>query len=71
MSDKSNAELSVTFTPEKMERLKNAKSLFESDTAKSIDLDAFIDMLVETYLSYRNTRGPTESSLLQKITNNP
>jgi Ca2+-binding EF-hand superfamily protein len=66
-----NKELTVNFTAEKIERLKKAKALFESDTNKSIEIDAFVDMLVETYLSYRNARGPTESNLLQKLINNP
>ena len=66
-----NTELIVHFTLEKIERLKKAKALFESDTNKSIELDAFVDMLVETYLSYRNARGPTESSILQKLANKP
>ncbi len=63
-------ELTVTFTAEKIERLKQAKALFENDTKQSIELNAFIDMLVETYLSYRNIRGATESSILQKLTDN-
>lgn len=66
----SNNEV-VTFTAERLQRLKNAKTLFENDTKKSIELDAFVDMLVETYLSYRNLRGANESSLLQKITDKP
>ncbi len=66
MSNKSKDELTVSFAAEKLERLKKAKALFEGDTNKTIELDAFIDMLVETYLSYRNARGATESSLLQK-----
>jgi Ca2+-binding EF-hand superfamily protein len=71
MSSKNNGELTVTFTAEKIERLKNARALFESDTNKSIELDAFVDMLVETYLSYRNLRGAKESSLLQKLAGKP
>jgi hypothetical protein len=64
-------ELTVTFTVDKIERLKQAKALFESDTNKSIELDAFVDMLVETYLSYRYLRGAHESSLLQKLADKP
>lgn len=30
-------------------------------------MDAFIDTLVEAFLSYRKLRGATESQLLQKI----
>ncbi len=59
----------VNMSPEKLERLKDAKALFETDTNKPIELDAFIDMLVETYLSYRKARGATESNLLQKHVN--
>jgi hypothetical protein len=68
MSDK---EYAVSFTAERMQRLKNARTLFENDTNKSIELDAFVDMLVETYLSYRNLRGANESSILQKLTDKP
>ncbi len=64
-------EQTVTFSGEKLERLKKAETLFEADTNKPIELTSFIDMLVETYLSYRNMRGATESNLLQKLTGNP
>ncbi len=64
-------EQTVTFSGEKLERLKKAKTLFEADTNKPTELTSFIDMLVETYLSYRNMRGATESNLLQKLTGNP
>jgi hypothetical protein len=66
-----NNELEVTFTTERMTRLKDARALFERDTKQCIELDAFVDMLVETYLSYRNLRGAHESDLLQKLSDKP
>lgn len=60
-------KITVTFVSEKLERLKKAKGLFESDIKKNIEMDDFLDMLVKTYLSYRNVRGASESSLLQKL----
>ena len=60
-------KITVTFVSEKLERLKKAKVLFESDIKKDIGMDDFLDMLVKTYLSYRNVRGTSESSLLQKL----
>lgn len=54
--------------PEKFAKLENAKNLFEKDTDKKIDLADFIDMLVDTFISYRNARGPSESNLLEKLT---
>ncbi|MGD6806869.1 MAG: hypothetical protein ACQCN4_07905 [Candidatus Bathyarchaeia archaeon] len=67
----SDNEYAVSFTAEQMQRLKNARTLFENDTNRHIELDAFVDMLVETYLSYRNLRGANESSILQKLTDKP
>lgn len=68
MTDKESV---ITFTAERMQRLKNARTLFENDTNKNIELDAFVDMLVETYLSYRNIRGANESNILQKLADKP
>jgi hypothetical protein len=67
----SNGELTVAFSAERMVRLKNARALFEGDTKQSIELDAFVDLLVETFLSYRNLRGAHESNLLQKLADKP
>jgi hypothetical protein len=64
----SNEKVVVTFEAERLTRLKNARSLFESDTGNSISIDEFIDMLVKTYMLYREKRGATESSLLRKLT---
>jgi len=58
----------VTFETERLEQLKKARDLFKSDTGKDISLDDFLDMLIKTYMLYREKRGPTESSLLTKLT---
>ena len=68
MSENVEERITVTFTAEKLERLKTAKELFENDVKTKIEVDNFIDMLVKTYLSYRNARGASESSLLEKLT---
>ncbi len=68
MSENVEERITVTFTAEKLERLKTAKGLFENDVKTKIEVDNFIDMLVKTYLSYRNARGASESSLLEKLT---
>jgi hypothetical protein len=60
-------KVTVTFISEKLERLRKAKELFESDIKKDIEMDDFLDMLVKAYLSYRKVRGASESSLLQKL----
>jgi hypothetical protein len=67
MSNKQKTELIVSFEKEKLEKLYKAKTLFEQDSNHSVEMDAFLDMLVEAFLSYRNIRGATESQLLQKI----
>ncbi len=64
---KEKAELVVAFEWEKLEKLKKAKALFEQDSNRSVEMDAFLDMLVEAFLSYRNVRGASESKLLQKL----
>ncbi len=55
----------------KFVKLENAKNLFEKDTGKKIELADFIDMLVDTFISYRNARGPSESSLLENFAKKP
>ena len=59
--------MTLALTPEKLARLREAKELFESDTGK-VEMADFIDMLVKAYMSYRDKRGTSESSLLQKLT---
>jgi hypothetical protein len=66
MSNKKK-ELVVSYEKNKLEKLYKAKTLFEQDSKQSVEMDAFLDMLVEAFLSYRNIRGATESQLLQKI----
>ena len=61
-------KIEVTFVLEKLERLKKAKKFYEKDVKKNIEVDEFIDMLVKTYLTYRNVRGASESNLLEKLT---
>jgi len=53
--------VTLTFETERLARLKKAKDLFSSDTGNSISVDDFIDMLIKTYILYREKRGPTES----------
>ena len=60
-------ELRISYEQSKLARLYMAKNLFEQDSGHPVDMDVFIDMLVETFLSYRNIRGASESQLLQKI----
>ena len=60
--------LAVTLTSAKLARLQEARALFESDTKNKIEMDDFIDMLVKTFLAYRNQRGASESDLLTKLT---
>ena len=68
MSNEKDEKLVVTFEAERLRRLKNARDSFQSDTGNSISIDDFIDMLVKTYVLYREKRGATESSLLRKLT---
>jgi len=58
----------VTFEAERLDRLRKARDLYKSDTGKDISLDDFLDMLIKTFMLYREKRGPTESSLLTKLT---
>jgi len=68
MSNEKDERIVITFESERLTQLKNARSLFESDTGNSISNDDFIDMLIKTYMLYREKRGATESSLLRKLT---
>ncbi len=68
MSKNIKEKIAVTFEKEKLERLKRARELFENDVKKNIEMDDFLDMLVKTFLSYRNARGGSESRLLEKLT---
>jgi hypothetical protein len=68
LSAKTEEKIAVSFVSEKLARLKKAKELFESDIGKNVEMDDFLDMLVKTYMSYRDKRGSSESSLLQKLT---
>lgn len=69
MSSEQRTQLVVDYEKVKLEKLYRAKTLFEQDSNKGVEMDAFLDMLVEAFLSYRNIRGATESQLLQKIAN--
>ncbi|NLE04178.1 MAG: hypothetical protein GX638_05170 [Crenarchaeota archaeon] len=60
--------IKIAFGKEKLEKLYYAKSLFEKDTQKSVDIDEFIDVLVEAFLTYRKVRGTSESEMLKKMT---
>ncbi|MGD0422932.1 MAG: hypothetical protein ABSA92_05680 [Candidatus Bathyarchaeia archaeon] len=68
MSNEKDEKIVITFEDERLTRLKDARRLFESDTGNSISIDEFIDMLIKTYMLYREKRGATESSLLRKLT---
>jgi len=68
MSIEKDEKIAVTFEAERLTQLKKARSLFESDTGNSISSEEFIDMLIKTYMLYREKRGATESSLLRKLT---
>ena len=46
-------ELSISCERSKLEKLYVAKGLFEQDLDFTVDMDVFIDMLVEAFLSYR------------------
>lgn len=60
--------VTVTFEAERLARLNKARSLFISDTGNNVSIDDFLDILIKTYMLYRDKRGPTESSLLSKLT---
>ena len=58
----------VTSEAERLDRLRKALDLYKSDTGKDVSLEDFLDMLIKTFILYREKRGPTESSLLTKLT---
>jgi len=64
----SDETVTVTFETDRLEQLKKARDLFASDTNNNISITDFLDMLIKTYMMYRDKRGPTESSLLKKMT---
>lgn len=68
MAKEASETVTITFDAERLMRLKKARDMFISDTGKSISIDDFLDMLIKTYMLYREKRGPTESSLLTKLT---
>ena len=68
MPNEEDEVVTISFDAERLTQLKKAKDLFESDTGNSIALGDFLDMLIKTYMLYRDKRGPTESSLLKKLT---
>jgi len=60
--------VTVTFETERLAQLRKARDLFASDTNNNVSITDFLDMLIKTYMMYREKRGPTESSLLKKMT---
>jgi len=64
----SDETVTVTFETDRLEQLKKARDLFASDTNNNISINDFLDMLIKTFMMYREKRGPTESSLLKKMT---
>ena len=68
MSRVSDETVTVTFETERLEQLRKARDLFASDTNNNVSITDFLDMLIKTYMMYREKRGPTESSLLKKMT---
>lgn len=68
MGKEASEIVTITFDAERLMLLKKARDMFASDTDKSISIDDFLDMLIKTYMLYREKRGPTESSLLTKLT---
>jgi hypothetical protein len=68
MAKEATESVTITFDAERLIQLKKARDLFASDTGKSISIDDFLDVLIKTYMLYREKRGPTESALLTKLT---
>ena len=64
----SDETVTVTFETDRLQQLKKARDLFASDTNNNISINDFLDMLIKTFMMYREKRGPTESSLLKKMT---
>ena len=68
MSRVTDETVTVTFETERLDQLRKARDLFASDTNNNVSITDFLDMLIKTYMMYREKRGPTESSLLKKMT---
>ncbi len=68
MSRVTDETVTVTFETERLDQLRKARDLFASDTNNNISITDFLDMLIKTYMMYREKRGPAESSLLKKMT---
>jgi hypothetical protein len=68
LSKVTDETVTVTFETDRLEQLKKARDLFASDTNNNISINDFLDMLIKTFMMYREKRGPTESSLLKKMT---
>ena len=64
----SGETVTVTFETDRLEQLKRARDLFASDTNNNISINDFLDMLIKTFMMYREKRGAIESSLLKKMT---
>ena len=60
--------VTVTFETDRLQQLKKARDLFASDTNNNISINDFLDMLIKTFMMYREKRGAIESSLLKKMT---
>jgi hypothetical protein len=67
VSERQKVEVNISYEKSKLEKLYKAKELFEQDSEHTVEMDVFIDTLVEAFLSYRKLRGASESQLLQKI----
>ena len=68
LSRATDETVTVTFETERLAQLRKARDLFASDTNNNVSITDFLDMLIKTYMMYREKRGPTESSLLKKMT---
>jgi hypothetical protein len=64
----SDETVTVTFETDRLQQLKKARDLFASDTNNNISINDFLDMLIKTFMMYREKRGAIESSLLKKMT---
>ena len=68
LSKVTDETVTVTFETDRLEQLKKARDLFASDTNNNISINDFLDMLIKTFMLYREKRGSIESSLLKKMT---
>jgi len=68
LSKATDETVTVTFETDRLEQLKKARDLFASDTNNNISINDFLDMLIKTFMLYREKRGSIESSLLKKMT---